>query len=187
MISCPRCGARADARQEYCLECGLRLRPGLADGPAGAGWVGRSLAALAVALAGGAAAVAASGGGGEPARLVTATGGFATAPTVTTLAAPGSGFARGIAEWPAGEEGWTVVLGWIPQTRGRRPAVELARAARRAGLAPAGILDSSRFASLHPGYWVVFAGIHGSEAEATSALDPARRVARAAAVRRIVP
>jgi hypothetical protein len=33
----------------------------------------------------------------------------------------------------------------------------------------------------------VFTGIFGSEAEATSALEPARKVARTATVRRIVP
>jgi hypothetical protein len=49
------------------------------------------------------------------------------------------------------------------------------------------VLDSSRYASLHPGYWIVFSGIYASEAEATSALEEARRHARAASVRRVVP
>jgi hypothetical protein len=57
----------------------------------------------------------------------------------------------------------------------------------RRRLSPVGILDSSRFASLHPGYWIVFTGIYGSEAEATSALQPARRASRTATVRRVVP
>ncbi|HXF97829.1 MAG TPA: hypothetical protein VNJ46_04375, partial [Gaiellaceae bacterium] len=168
----------------YCLECGLRLG-GAAPAAGGAGWVRRSLAALVVAAAGGAAAVAASGGGSGGERLLTATGGFAAPPAATTLASPGA--SRGVAAWPLGEEGWTVVLASVPQTRGRTPALRVARAARRAGLAPVGILDSSRFASLHPGYWVVFAGVYGSEAEATSALDAARETARTATVRRIVP
>jgi hypothetical protein len=61
-----------------------------------------------------------------------------------------------------------------------------ARQARRRGVTSVGVLDSSRFASLHPGYWLVFAGIYGSEAEATSALRAARNFARTAGVRRIV-
>jgi hypothetical protein len=61
------------------------------------------------------------------------------------------------------------------------------KAARRKGLDAVGVLDSSRYASLHPGYWIVFSGIYASEAEATSALEDARRYARAAAVRHVVP
>jgi hypothetical protein len=48
------------------------------------------------------------------------------------------------------------------------------------------VLDSSRYASLHPGYWIVFTGVYASEAEATSALEAARRFARTATVRRVV-
>jgi hypothetical protein len=50
-----------------------------------------------------------------------------------------------------------------------------------------GLLDTSLFASLHPGYWLVFSGVYSSEAEATSSLEPARKFARTAVVRRIVP
>jgi hypothetical protein len=49
------------------------------------------------------------------------------------------------------------------------------------------VLDSSRFASLHPGYWIVFSGVYSSEAEATSALEDARAAARTSVVRHIVP
>ena len=70
---------------------------------------------------------------------------------------------------------------------GRRVAVARADQAAPAGSRQVGILDSSQYASLHPGYWVVFAGIYGSEAEATSELQRARRFARTATVRRIVP
>jgi hypothetical protein len=54
-------------------------------------------------------------------------------------------------------------------------------------LTAVGLLDSSRYASLHPGYWMVFSGIYASEAEATSDLEDARRFARTATVRRVVP
>lgn len=89
-------------------------------------------------------------------------------------------------DWPAGENGWTIALASVPQTRGRAAAVARTREARKSGLSAVGILDSSRYASLHPGYWVVFVGVYRSEAEATSALEPARKFARTATVRRIV-
>ena len=188
MRDCPRCGTRALAGQEYCLECGIRL-PG--PGPVGrprsrTGLLVRAASAFALALAGAAAAVAATNTGDDSAEVVTATGGFATLPTTSTLASPDGGPA-GIVEWPAGEEGWTIVLASIPQTEGRRLAVARTREARRKRLSPVGILDSSSYASLHPGYWVVFTGIYSSEAEATSALQPARRASRTATVRRVVP
>jgi hypothetical protein len=190
MSECPRCGARLIGQQEYCLECGVRL-PG--PGPLGrpragvVGWRLRAIAALLVALGGAAVAVAATSGGRESADVLTATGGSATLPTTSTLPAPAEDGPAGIVEWPAGEEGWTIALASLPQTEGRRVAVTRMRQARRRGLSPVGILDSSRYASLHPGYWIVFSGIYGSEAEATSSLPPARRFSRTAAVRRVVP
>jgi hypothetical protein len=150
------------------------------------GWLLRTASALVVALAGAAVAVAATNSGRDSAEVVTATGGFATLPTTSTLPAPETG-PSGIVEWPAGENGWTIVLASLPQTEGRRGALTRTRQARRRGLSPVGILDSSRYASLHPGYWIVFTGIYGSEAEATSALQPAKRFSRTAAVRRVVP
>lgn len=187
-MTCPRCGARALAGQEYCLECGVRL-PGA--GPVGRpasprAWAVRSALALAIALGGTAAAVAATDSGGDSVEVVTATGGFATLPTTSTLESP-DGSAAEIVDWPVGEEGWTIVLASVPQTEGRRAAEARVRDARRKRLAAVGILDSSRYASLHPGYWVVFTGVYGSEAEATSALQPARRASRTATVRRVVP
>lgn len=189
MTDCPRCAARVVSGQEYCLECGVRL-PGLALGQRrdpGHGWLLRASLAFVLALGGAAVAVAATESSGDSAEVVTATGGFATPPTTSTLPSPAEGGQSGIVEWPAGEEGWTIVLASLPQTGGRTPAVTRTRKARRDGLSPVGILDSSRFASLHPGYWIVFTGIFGSDAEATSSLQPARRFARTAAVRRIVP
>jgi len=93
----------------------------------------------------------------------------------------------GVAEWPTGEDGWTIALASLPQTGGRPAALARARAARAKGLTAVGLLDSSRYASLHPGYWMVFSGIYASEAEATSDLEDARRFARTATVRRVVP
>lgn len=190
MNGCPRCGAQAAVGQEYCLECGARLPgPGAFGARRGvrSGWVIRATLALVVALAGAALAVAATNSGNDTARLVTATGGFATLPASTTLPPPSEGNAAGIADWPAGDDGWTIALATLPQTGGRRAARARARIAAKRGLATVGILDSSQYASLHPGYWVVFTGVYGSEAEATSDLARARRFARTATVRRIVP
>jgi hypothetical protein len=38
-----------------------------------------------------------------------------------------------------------------------------------------GVLDSGQFSSLHPGYFVVFAGIYDTEAEAQSHVIDAHR------------
>jgi hypothetical protein len=185
---CPRCGERLAAGQTYCVECGLRLPGPDAVGTTrdpGRGWVQRSLVALAVALAGGAAAVAATGGNGSQERLLTATGGFAKPPS-SEVAGPSTSSKR-IVGWPQGQQGWTITLASLPQTGGKKPALARARQARKRGLATVGILDSSRYASLHPGYWVVFGGIYATEAEATSEVETARAFSRAASVRRIVP
>lgn len=179
-----------DYGQEYCLECGLRAPGpgplGFAEDP-GRGWARRVLLGFVVALAGAAAAVAATGGTGGETELLTATGGFATAPNMDTLPVEPSGGQAGVLEWPAGQDGWTIALATLPQTGGKRAAVTRAREARKSGLESVGVLDSSRYASLHPGYWLVFTGIYTSEAEATSSLQPARAFARTATVRRVVP
>ena len=76
--------------------------------------------------------------------------------------------------WPAGRSGYTVVLNSIPTTTGRARAVEEARKAIRAGLQDVGVLDSSDFSTLHPGYYVVFSGFYPSSAAATNAVAAAR-------------
>lgn len=189
MSTCPRCGEGHVPEQAYCVECGLRLpgpdAVGVTRDP-GSGWIRRSLVGLLVAAAGAALAVVASGGTGGGSTIMTATGGFATAPAGAQLAPPPGGRGK-IVDWPAGQEGWTITLASLPQTGGRRAAVLRARAAKRHGLRTVGILDSSRYASLHPGYWVVFTGVYATQAEASSALQPAHAFTKTAAVRRIVP
>jgi hypothetical protein len=186
MTNCPRCGATLASGQEYCLACGARV--GSAVGTARSprtGWIARSVAAGLVALLGAVAAVAATGSDGGGAALITATGGFATAPASGSDGEPVGPSA--LAEWPTDEEGWTIALAALPQTSGRAAPLARARAARRKDLPQVGILDSSRYASLHPGYWIVFSGVYASEAEATSALEDARRASRTAVVRHVVP
>jgi hypothetical protein len=187
--SCPRCGEELVPGQEFCVECGLRLPGPDAVGytrDPGRGWMRRSLVGLVVAILGGAAAVAATGGSSGTGKLITATGGFA--PTLGgALAVPSEVSPNKIVDWPVGQDGWTITLESLPQTGGRQAAVERAGKARKRGLKTVGILDSSRYASLHPGYWIVFSGVYSSEAEATSALQAARSFARTASVRHIVP
>lgn len=188
MTTCPRCGEHAADGQEYCLECGARLAGGLV-GPSdpGARWALRVLLAAVVALAGTAVAVAATSSDSGAVELTTAIGGFTTATGATTLPVPSAGGASSVSDWPAGADGWTIVLASFPQTGGRGEANAMARRARARGLTQVGILDSSQYASLHPGYWIVFSGVYGSEAEATSALERAKKASRVAAVRHVVP
>jgi len=76
-------------------------------------------------------------------------------------------------QWPAGQNGWTIVLSSIPQSAGRAAAVSAGHKALNAGLTDVGILDSSQFSSLHTGYFVVFTGVYDSENKARAALDTA--------------
>jgi hypothetical protein len=79
-----------------------------------------------------------------------------------------------ILAWPARTSGFTVVLESIPTSAGRALANRKARAAQKAGLDEVGVLNSSRYASLHPGYFVVFSGIFDSMADAQGTLETAQ-------------
>ena len=85
-----------------------------------------------------------------------------------------SGTRPGRATWPRNANGWTIVLVSYPKTSGRREALDKATKAAKAGLAQVGVIDSSRFASLQPGYFIVFAGIYGSKADADTAVQTVR-------------
>ena len=185
MTACPRCREPLAARQEYCLECGLRVVGVSGARGWGSSWTRRSAVAGAAALLAGIGAIAATGSDSGGATVETAIGGFAETPKPASGEAPES--PSGVAEWPVGQDGWTIALASLPQTGGRAPALARARSARAKRLTSVGVLDSSRYASLHPGYWIVFSGVYASEAEATSALEDARRFARAASVRHVVP
>ena len=100
-------------------------------------------------------------------------------PPVTTAPPPATG------AWPAGRDAWTVVLASLPEGGGRAAAEAQARRARAAGLPGAGVLRSSDFASLSPGYYVVFAGVFDSLDAATRVLPDARAAFSAAYTRRV--
>jgi hypothetical protein len=75
--------------------------------------------------------------------------------------------------WPADKAGYTVVLESLPVAAGRQNAVARARRAKRNGIKDVGVLVSSRYSSLHPGYYVVFAGVYGSAAQAAAGVGSA--------------
>jgi ribosomal protein S27AE len=77
--------------------------------------------------------------------------------------------------WPRNENGWTIVLVSYPKTNGRPAALQTADKAARSGLNQVGILDSSLYASLQPGYYVVFSGIYPSKSDADAAVATARQ------------
>jgi hypothetical protein len=80
----------------------------------------------------------------------------------------------GLAPWPAGRNGYTVVIESLPAGGGgEAEALRKARQAAAAGLPQVGVLDSGRFSSLHPGYAVVFSGIYASSSQAQAAAQAA--------------
>jgi hypothetical protein len=79
-----------------------------------------------------------------------------------------------IRSWPAGKEGFTVVLASIETSKGRAAAEKQANQAIANGLTNVGILSSSDFISLNPGYNVVFMGVYNTAAAAESGLPTAR-------------
>lgn len=67
---------------------------------------------------------------------------------------------------------------------GRGAAEQRARKAARAGFRSAGVLRSDQHSRLALGYWVAFAGVYASSAEAQTAVERARqRAARGLALR----
>jgi hypothetical protein len=78
-----------------------------------------------------------------------------------------------LAVWPAGRSGYTIVLESLPTAGGRAAAIERARRAKSAGLPQVGVLDSSNYSSLHPGYYVVFSGIYSAFGDAQAAVSNA--------------
>jgi hypothetical protein len=213
--TCPRCGAVVEPLQEYCVDCGLRLRtPGVVPALATrwrrrlrwypGDWVWPSLAALLVAAAAAAGAIVWTRDAESAARetivgdtaplptVATTTVATVAGPTVPTGTTPvrrpptAARRPRNLIEWPARRGGWTLVLVSLPTSGGRAPAIARAREALRAGLPEVGVLDSSRYSSLHPGYYVVFSGIYGSLGEAQDAVaDAAQRGYENAYARRV--
>jgi hypothetical protein len=96
--------------------------------------------------------------------------GSASTGAVTTPPPPNP---NALATWPADKAGYTLVLESLPLSSGRAAAVARARQAKSGGLPDVGVLVSSQYSSLHPGYYVVFSGIYGSSSEASAAVGTA--------------
>jgi hypothetical protein len=182
VTDCPRCGEHVAAGQEYCLECGLRLLGATRLGPPPTDRRRTAISlvtAAVVAVAGAGVAIAVTRDPAAATSIATATGGS------EAVQAPVTAATGHLEQWPAGKSGWTNILVSVPKVDGRDAAVARAEQARRKGLRHVGVLDSSRFASLHPGYWMVFAGFYPSSPEASSRLREARAVQKGARAQRV--
>jgi hypothetical protein len=157
-------------------------------------WVWVSLLTLLVAVAGATAAIvltkqaSASGHTFEVPPPVVSTVATPTTPAPTTTVVQPTTTktpptkpprkpvpANGHLTWPASTNGWTIVLVSYPKTIGQAAATQTAERAAKSGLTKVGVLDSSRYASLQPGYYVVFTGIYGSKTDADGAVATARQ------------
>jgi hypothetical protein len=96
---------------------------------------------------------------------------FPTSSTTSTTTTGGSGT---IISWPSNKDGFTVVLKSTPVSEGRGPAESAAQQAINRGLPEVGILNSSNYSTLNPGFYVTFTGVYDTENEAENALPRAR-------------
>jgi hypothetical protein len=80
----------------------------------------------------------------------------------------------GIISWPAGKDGYTIILKSVPTSAGRSQADAAAHRAINDGLSRVGVLNSSDYSSLNPGYWVTFTGIYDTQSQADAGLSSAR-------------
>jgi hypothetical protein len=172
--ACTHCGAPLGPGQEYCIECGRRQlrrrRP--------VHWLWPTGAAALVAAASAAGAIAAGADDGGPATIVALTPLRPTPASTTTRTAK-------LRRWPPQRNGYTVVLSVVPRTAGPDAPRAQAAAAVASGVPDVGVLDSSRYSSLHPGYWIVFSGVYRTLDEALVELPRAARHARRAYVQQI--
>ncbi len=95
-----------------------------------------------------------------------------TQPTTTTQSTTTT--SNTIISWPTGTDGWTVILRSTPTSDGRGPADSAAQQAINAGLRQVGVLNSSDYDSLNPGYYVTFTGVYDTRDQALAALPNAR-------------
>jgi hypothetical protein len=214
---CLSCGTAFDPGQDYCLECGARiLRPAGPLPRLGRAWRRRlgwypgdwiwgATLALAVAAGGAAAAIEIprSGHANAQPRVIVALSKLRSAPAPkpprpvhrpARAKAPATRPAPprrprpegGLVEWPR-RSGYTVILSSLPASGGLAAARQKAREALKRGLRQVGVLVSSRYASLHPGYYVVFSGVYSSLEEAQSAVSRASSRFPSAYAREIAP
>lgn len=192
---CPACLSPVRADQRYCLECGERLQVDEIPPPPGGGSAlaerGSALlvvTAIVLVLVGvGLSWIALREPGDDGAPTIatdtvpTATLPTGTAPTDTipTDTAPtdtvptdtvptDTGSATG--DWPDGLSAWAVIIASKDQAQfAEADARVIADEAAAAGVLQTGVLDSSAYPSLNPGYWAVYSGPYDTEDEAEQA------------------
>jgi len=145
--------------------------------PAVAAWVVPALVALVVATVGAAAAIAATHNQTKTgARSIAALSPLQPLPQPPAPSAPKTGkntTTQKLIFWPS-TNGYTIVLASLPLSSGANAARNKAFFALRKGLRQVGILVSSSYPSLQPGYYVVFSGVYPTLADAQSSLDTAK-------------
>lgn len=200
---CLECGRRLPIPGEVGSNVGAawERRVGRRPGP----WIWPVLVGLLIAAAMTGVAIAIARGADDGDEVLVATGatGFGT-PTTETLTEttttaetdttapttepepPPTTTARDeLVEWPPSQSGYTVVIASIPTSSGRAEAVRKAREVLRSGLPEVGVIDSAEYSSLHPGYYVVFSGIHGEQRDALRAARRVQSLYPAAYIRQI--
>ena len=205
---CLECGERLPAQPGVSARLGARWRRRVGWYPGD--WIWPTLLALVIAVVAGVASalwladdsssadntiVRTNAGPTTTASTETAPEPTTTVPTTTALPGGTTTTPRpkpkpkaALIAWPVGRAGWTIVLDSVPATNGRAGALGEAKQAARLGLPQVGVIDSAQFSSLHPGYFVVFTGVYGTEAAAQShIIDAHRRGYREPYPRRIVP
>jgi hypothetical protein len=99
---------------------------------------------------------------------------FGSTTTLPTTTLSTTTTTTGNVTWPAGKDGYSIFLKSVPTSEGRAKADAAAQRARNNGLSQVGVLNSSDFSSLNPGYWVTFTGIYDTQQQANAALPNAR-------------
>ncbi len=177
---CPACLSPMRSDQRYCLECGERLAVDEIPPPPGGGsaFANRSTSLLAIAAVAlivigvglGWVALRDPNLGDTPDATVTdtvitdtvitdtiitdtiITDTIITNTVITDTSASG-------ATWPVGASGYAVILASKDSaTFTEADAQIIAGDATAAGVPMVGVLDSSQFSTLNPGYWAVFSG-----------------------------
>ncbi len=187
---CPACLSPMRSDQRYCLECGERLAVDEIPPPPGGGsaFANRSTSLLAIAAVAlivigvglGWVALRDPNRGDTPDATVTATATdtvitdtvitdtiitdtIITDTVITDTSASG-------ATWPVGASGYAVILASKDSaTFTEADAQIIAGDATVAGVPMVGVLDSSQFSTLNPGYWAVFSGPYTTLDQAVAA------------------
>ena len=190
---CPACLSPVRSDQRYCLECGERLAiDELPQPPIGpSAFTDRNtsiLMALAVALviAGmGLSWVALRNSGSSNLAVTTAPDSISTDTVITDTvitdtiitdtAITDTVITDATDDWPVDQSGFAVIMASKDSaTFTREDAQATADEATAAGVQMVGILDSSSFPSLNPGYWAVYSGPFSTLGEAKIAADEIR-------------